>query len=417
MQTETKNNLKFPQGFAWGVATSSYQIEGNNSNSDWWQWEEKEKTTDKSGRACDYWNRFKDDHNLLEELGINSFRLSLEWASIEPEEGVFSKDGIRHYREILEDLKKRNIKVTVTLWHWTSPIWFQSRYGFHQSESVKIFTRYCQRVVDELGDLIDMYVVFNEPMVPLGMGFLGGVFPPGFRNPFKFYRALNNIARAYKNVYKVIHEKNSRAQVGISYLYNWYEKADSKLVNVLNKISQWYRINLLGNKIKGYQDYLGIDYYRIGKIRFDWKKIKLDTKNQIYFGFTIEEDSKHLMKWISYPEGIYKVIKEAQKKYNLPIYILENGIPTKIGVDDEIRVKFIQEHLFYIKKAINEGVDIRGYFYWSLMDNYEWLYGYAPRFGLVEIDYKTLERKPRKSFYEYKKIILENYKIQITNTK
>ncbi|MDX9913666.1 MAG: glycoside hydrolase family 1 protein [Candidatus Moranbacteria bacterium] len=405
MKTKIKNNLKFPAKFLWGVATSSYQIEGNNSNSDWWQWEEKGKTKDKSGIACDYWHRYKSDHDLLEELGVNSFRLSLEWASIEPHEGVFSKDGIHHYQGILEDLKKRNIKTVVTLWHWTSPIWFQKKYGFHNKKSVEIFTRYCQKIVDELGDLIDVYVVFNEPMVPLGMGYLGGVYPPGFKNPFKFCRALNNVAKAYKNVYGLIHEANPGAQVGISFLYNWYEKADSNMVNILNKLSQWYRIDLLGNKIKGYQDYFGIDYYRIGKIVFDWRKIRLDTKNQIYFGFTIEEDENHPMKWISYPEGIFRVLKEVRGKYNLPIYILENGLPTAEGLSDEKRMEFIKKHLFYVKKAIDSGVDVQGYFYWSLLDNYEWLYGYAPRFGLVEIDYKTLERKPRGSFYAYKEII------------
>ncbi|MFA6183757.1 MAG: glycoside hydrolase family 1 protein [Parcubacteria group bacterium] len=405
MQKETKKNLKFPKDFMWGVATASYQIEGNNSNSDWWQWEEKGETIDKSGLACDYWNRFKNDHDFLDELGVNSFRLSLEWSRIENKEGEFSQETISHYREILEDLKKRNIKTTVTLWHWTSPIWFQRNYGFHNKKSVEIFTRYCQKVVSELGDLVDIYVVVNEPMVPLGMGFLGGVFPPGFKNPFKFYRALNNVASAYKNIYKIIHEKYPTAQVGTSYLYNWYERSDSKMVNVINKISQWYRIDLLGNKIKDYQDYLGIDYYRIGKIKFNWRKIKLDTKNQIYFGFTIEENKENLMKWIAYPEGIYKVLKEAQKKYNLPIYILENGLPTTEGTEDVERVKFIQDHLFYVKKAMAEGVDVRGYYHWSLLDNYEWLYGYAPRFGLIEMNYETLERTPRKSFYAYKKII------------
>ena len=257
MQTEIKNN-KFPKDFLWGAATASYQVEGGNSNSDWWQWEEKGKTVDKSGLACDYWNRFKNDHNFLEELGVNTFRLSLEWSRIEPEEGVFSQESINHYRKILEDLKRRNIKTTVTLWHWTNPIWFQSKYGFHNKKAIGIFTDYCQKIVDELGDLIDIYVVINEPMVPLGMGFLGGVYPPGFRNPFKFYRALDNIAKAYRNVYGIIHKKYDNAQVGTSFLYNWYEKADSKMVNILNKISKCYRIDLLGNKIKGYQAFITI---------------------------------------------------------------------------------------------------------------------------------------------------------------
>lgn len=400
--------LKFPEKFLWGVATASYQIEGDNSNSDWWEWEQKGKTKNLSGKACDYWNQYRDDHIILQELGVNVFRLSIEWSRIEPQEGEFSADAINHYRKILEDLKNKNIKSVVTLWHWTSPIWFQKKYGFHQKKSVEIFSAYAQKIVEELGDLIDIYVVINEPMVPLGMGFLGGVFPPGFKNPFKFFRALKNITAAYIKIYKIIHAKYPSAQVGTSFLYNWYEKENLGIINLINNLARWYRVDLLGNKIKKFQDYFGIDYYRLGRIRFDWKKIKWDARNQIYFGFVIEEDKENIMGWIASPEGIYKVLKEAYVRYKLPIYILENGIPTGTGLNDEKRIEFIRNHLAYVKKAIDEGVDVRGYFHWSLMDNYEWLYGYEPRFGLVEMDYKTLERKPRKSFYEYAKICKDN---------
>ena len=393
----------------WGVATSSYQIEGDNFNSDWWKWEQDGKAKDKSGKACGYWNEWKNDHELLSELGVNTFRLSIEWSRVEPEEGKFSKEAIEKYREILQDLKNRNIKTQITLWHWTSPLWFQEKYGFHKKESVKIFSRYAEKITRELGDLVDIFVVFNEPMVPLGLGFLGGIFPPGFKNPFKFMRALNNVARAHKESYKIIHQIRPDAQVGITYLYNWYEaEGFNFLFKIINKIAGWYRIGLLGNKLKGFQDYIGIDYYRLGKIRFDKKNIRWDSKNQIYFGLTIEEDDKNLMKWIVYPEGIYKVLKEAKEKFKLPIYIMENGVPTGLSLNDEERAGFIQDHLFYVKKALDEGVDIRGYNFWSLLDNFEWLYGFEPRFGLIEIDYKTLERKPRKSFYVYKEIIKNN---------
>jgi beta-glucosidase len=260
-----------------------------------------------------------------------------------------------------------------------------------------------------MGDLIDIFTTFNEPMVPLGQGFLGGVFPPGYKNPFKFLKAANNIARAHKEAYKIIHEIKPEAEVGISYLYNWYESEGfGILLNVINRIAQWFRIDLLGEKIKGYQDYVGVNYYRLGKIKFNWKNIRMDARNQTYFGFTIEEDKDNVMKWISYPKGIYLVLKEASDKFKLPIYITENGMPTRGGIDDEDRINFINEHLVFVQKAIKEGIDIRGYNFWSLFDNLEWLYGYEPRFGLIEIDYKTLERKPRKSFYTYKKIIEAN---------
>jgi len=401
--------LKFPEGFLWGVATSSYQIEGGNSNSDWWEWEKQGKAKNESGKACDYWNLYKKDHDMLGELGVNLFRCSIEWARVETEDGVFSNQAFEHYREILQDLKNRNIKTQVTLWWWTSPIWFQEKYGFHKKESVAIFVRYVEKVTRELGDLIDIFTILNEPMVPLGQGFLAGVFPPGYKNPVKFLKAVNNIAKAYEKSYKTIHEKYPDAQVGITYLYNWYESEGfGILLNTINRIAQWYRIDLLGNKIKGHQDYVGINYYRLGKIKFSLKNFRMDSRNQTYLGFTIEEDLGNVMKWISYPEGMLKVLKEASDKFKLPIYITENGGPTREGIEDHDRIKFIKTHLAFVHKAISEGVDVRGYNFWSLMDNLEWLYGYEPKFGLIEVDYKTLERKPRKSFYEYAKICKNN---------
>lgn len=393
---------KFPKGFLWGAAASSYQTEGNNFNTDWHEWEEKGKAQDKCGIACDYWNRWREDHNLLSELGVGIFRLSIEWARVEPSEGKFSDEAIQHYREILQDLKNRNIKTQVTFWWWVSPIWFQEKYGWHKKTSVKIFTRYIEKSTRELGDLIDMFQVLNEPMVPLGQGYLTGLFPPGKKNPFSFWQALKNIAGAYVESYKIIHSIRPDAQVGMTHLYNWY---DSGAANFLGKfiygISKWFRVIAFNNRIKNYQDFFGLNYYRIGKINlFNIKSKKIN--------FFIDENDKNVMGWFSYPRGIYKAIKEAHDDYKIPIYITENGFPFDAGVEDNERVEFIEEHLRYIKKAMDEGADVRGYNHWSLLDNFEWLYGFEPRFGLVEIDYKTLERKPRKSFYAYKKIIENN---------
>ncbi len=400
---------QFPKGFLWGTAISSYQTEGNNTNSDWWQWEQKGKTEEGSGLACDYYHRFKEDHDLLEKLGSKAFRLSIEWSRVEPEEEKFSQKEIEYYREILLDLKKRNIKIQLTLWWWTSPIWFSKKYGFHRKESVEIFSRYVEKIINELGDLIDLCQVFNEPMVPLGQGYLGGVFPPGHRNPIKFFKAVNNLASAYRESYDIIKEKYPNVLVGVSYLYNFYQSDGlSFLTFFLNKFAKWFRIGLLDKKIKDKMDFVAVQYYRLGRIEFDWKKIKWDPKNQIFFGFSIGEDEKNIMKWISYPEGIYKVLMEVKESHNLPVYITENGVPTGKGLNDEERIIFLKEHLKFIHKAIAKGVDVRGYNYWSLLDNFEWLYGYEPRFGLVEVDFKTQERKIRKSALEYAKICKAN---------
>jgi beta-glucosidase len=393
---------QFPKGFLWGTAISAYQTEGNNFDSDWWQWEQEGRAKEKSGLASNYWNQWRGDHKLLSELGVKTFRLSLEWSRIELEEGVFSEEAIEHYREVLQDLKLRNIKTQVTFWHWTNPAWFQKKYGWHKKSSIKVFTKYIERITTDLGGLIDMFQVINEPMVPLGMGYLVGLYPPGKRNPIFFWLALKNIAKAYVESYKMIHNIIPEAKVGMTHLYNWYDSGKSNFLGQLvYGISKWFRIIAFNRRIKGHQDFFGLDYYRLGKINF--KKMKSEKIN-----FFIEEDENNIMGWIAYPEGIYKAIKEVSKDQNIPIYITENGFPTDIGIEDEERVKFIEDHLYYIKKAINEGADVRGYNYWSFLDNFEWLYGFGPRFGLVEIDYATLERKPRKSFYAYKEIIKNN---------
>ena len=218
----------------------------------------------------------------------------------------------------------------------------------------------------------------------------------------KFIRALSNLAEAYKNSYLKIHEIKKDSVVGLTCLYNWYDAKEGNFIEkIANSFALWFRVNWFLKKVEKYQDYLGIDYYRLGKMKFD-------PKNSMYLGFRIEEDENNIMKWVAYPEGIYKVLKEVWEKYHLPIYIMENGIPTDYGIEDADRVDFIKKHLNWTQKAIQEGVDVRGYNYWSLMDNFEWLSGFKMKFGLVEIDYKTLERKPRKSFYEYQEIIREN---------
>jgi len=397
------DKLKFPEGFLWGTATSGYQIEGDSPYCDWQKWEQEGKTHGgECKKACDYWNLWKNDHELLSELGVGTFRLSIEWARIEPREGEFSAEAMSHYREILKDLKEKNIKTQVTFWHWVSPLWFSEKYGFHNKKSVEIFANYVEKITKELGDLVDIVITFNEPMVPLGMGYLVGGFPPGKKCLRKFFKAVNNIAKAHIESYKVIHKINPKIEVGITYLYNWYEiDGLSFFEKNANKIAKWYRIDLLGNKIKEYQDYVGIDYYRLGKIIFD-------PKNSMHFGFRIEEDPKNPMRWATYAKGIRLVLKEAYEKYQKPIYIMENGTPTNLGLEDQGRIEFIRDHLMEVHKAIKDGIPVLGYNHWSLLDNFEWLEGYRPRFGLIEIYFKTMERKPRKSFYEYAKICKSN---------
>ncbi|MFO7807545.1 MAG: glycoside hydrolase family 1 protein [Candidatus Moraniibacteriota bacterium] len=388
---------KFPEDFLWGVSYSSHQVEGNNDNNDWWRWERKGKAKDLSGKACDSWNLYEVDHDLARDLGCGGFRLSLEWSRIEPEKGEFSEEAIEHYRKVLRDIRRKGMKTVVTLWHWPLPLWFADECGWHKEDSVEYFTRYCQKVIDDLGKEIDVFVTMNEPMVPLLSGYLLGKFPPGKRSYFAFKKARTNMIEAHKKCYEIAKKNNSGMEVGITQLYNYFEPySDFFLWKWLaGKIDNFYNQYFL-KKICDHQDFVGIDYYF-------HDKIKLSLKKPFY---NRNENKKTTdLGWEIFPRGIYEVVKDAYGKYQKPIYILENGLADK---DDKYRKEFLCDHLTWLYKAIEEGADVKGYFHWSLIDNFEWLEGFEPRFGLCEMDYEVMKRKPRESYYYYREIIGKN---------
>lgn len=389
---------KFPENFLWGVAYSSHQVEGNNKNNDWWQWEQQGKTKEKSGWACDSWNRYPIDHELVQELGAGGLRLSLEWSRIEPEEGKFSDEAIEHYRKVLVDLRNRGIKRVVTLWHWTLPLWFADQYGWHHKRSVELFAHYCEKVMKELGDEIDILITLNEPRLHLNRGYIIGEFPPGKKNPWAFFRARRNLVQAHIRCYDICKEIKKDLPVGLTQYTNdfdfvgkvWYLRF---LTEKIESLYNWYFFDQIGDK----QDFIGVNYY-----------YGYDVKISFVPPFVHRETHDYLrsdMGWEFSPEGIFEVVLDAWRKYKKPIYIFENGAADR---EDEIRERYINGHLIWLHKAIERGVDLRGYFYWSLLDNFEWVEGFWPCFGLVEMDFKTMERKPRKSFYFYQKVIKEN---------
>lgn len=385
---------RFPEGFLWGVANSAYQVEGDNTNSDWYQWEIENRTEKgvKNGQATDYWNRYKEDHILAEQIGCNAFRNGLEWSKIEPEEGKFSEDSIEHYRQVLLDLKQRGMKRVITLNHWTLPLWFVSKGGWHGKNPEDYFVRFVKKVIQELGEEIDICLVLNEPIIPLNKGYLAGVFPPGKRSILAFWRARRNMINAHKKSYQEIKKYFPDLPVGITQFCNTFE-ADGIFIifrPLLKKFQLFYNWGFVMNSLE-YHDFIGIDYYATFKMPF-FKR--MTTENRLTD-----------MGWGIYPKGLYDICMEARKKFKKPIYIFENGLA---DANDKYRSDFIMEHLKFLNKAIDDGADVRGYFYWSLTDNFEWNKEFDPRFGLVEIDYKTLERKPRPSFYAYKKIIENN---------
>lgn len=398
--------LKFPKNFLWGVSTSAHQIEGGQDN-DWSEWEKSQKRIEAlkragkdpkdfiSGRACDSYNRYEEDASLAKQLHCGAFRIGIEWARIEPEPGKFNLEEIEHYRKNLISIKAKGIKTVATLWHWTSPKWIAKSGGWEEKSTVEVYLRYVEFVARELGEYVDYWITLNEPLVHIGHGYLSGKFPPNKkRDVLSIFDVLSNLIQAHKKAYKIIHEINPAYKVSLTFLTAFVEPARKwcPVEWLLAKVIGHFRNNYFLNRIKGHYDFISLDYYHHDRIVWYPPFIKNENKEVTDFG------------WEIYPEGIYHVLKN-YKKYKKPIFVMENGIA---DADDDQRPKFILDHLKYVHQALEEGVDVRGYFYWSLLDNFEWADGYYPKFGLFAVDRETFARRARPSAKLYGEICRTN---------
>ena len=381
--------MKFPEGFLWGSATSAYQVEGGIENNDWAEAARQGKVTP-AGRACDHYNRCEEDFDIAKSLSQNAHRFSIEWSRIEPEEGRFDEIEIEHYRKVLKALRERGIEPFVTLWHFTLPIWFAKMGGFENKKAPFYFSRYCEYVVKNLGQGSDaprFWITINEPMVFANMGYLKGNWLPLEKwyyplSLFRYFRVIDNIATSHNISYQKIKSVGPDSSVGIAAHNINFEPSVNSFNRLLAKFLIWFQNHRFLRKIEDRQDFIGLNYYFHKKFSDKKRYEKSD------------------LGWDIYPKGIYNVLMEL-KRYHKPVYVTENGIA---DAKDTKRAKFIKEHLYWVKRAIDDKIDVRGYFYWSLLDNFEWADGFGPRFGLVEVDYETMERKIRPSAYEYKKI-------------
>lgn len=379
----------------WGAATSAYQVEGGIENSDW------SKFLD-AGQACDHYHQYPEDFDLMKKLNLKAYRFSIEWSRIEPREGEFDSQQIEHYRKVLLALKERDISPFVTLYHWPIPLWFKEKGGWLNSKSPKYFQRYVEKIVEELGPYADFWITINEPLVYSSESYLKGRWPPQERSLLKTIKVIRNLIAAHKKAYQEIHRLDSQAKVGIAKNNCYFEPYRGKLINrVLAYIggisSNYFWNEYFFNRIKGHQDFIGLNYYFHSRIKVGW------TSPGNWFNQNENEVVSDLG-WEIYPRGIYEVLK-GLKKYDQPIYITENGLADS---QDRLRKKFIRDHLYWVYKANQEGIEVKGYFHWSLMDNFEWDKGFGPRFGLIEVDYDTLERRPRDSAWYYAKICKDN---------
>ncbi len=391
-----KLKYKFPDNFLWGTATSSHQVEGNNENS-WTEWEKQGHIKDGSisGRACNSYEFYKKDIRLCKELNNSAYRFSIEWSRIEPKEDEFDRNELRHYQDVVIECKKNNIEPFVTIYHWTLPIWFAKKGGWLNKDAPVYFRRYTSKLAEALGRDVKFWCTINEPMIYSFNSYLKGKWPPQSKNYFKFRKAVKNLIKAHKLSYIVLHERNNRCRVGIAKNNQFFEPYLNNFINkkAVKIIDKFWNYKFL-NKIKEELDYIGLNYYfhnRIYISLFSYMPMNKD-------------ESVSDMGWEIYPRGIYEALK-GLRKYGLPIYILENGLA---DAEDSKRANFIKEHLRYVDRAIKEDVNVRGYFHWSLLDNFEWSEGYEPKFGLYEVDFKTFERKARKSAKVYAEIAKNN---------
>ncbi|MBI2450798.1 MAG: glycoside hydrolase family 1 protein [Parcubacteria group bacterium] len=414
--------LIFPENFYWGAATSAHQVEGGNKN-DWTEWEFKnaqrlaksahkknwpdyianptngefnplQKENYVSGWAVDHYNRFEEDFEIAKNLGHNAHRFSIEWSRIEPEQGKFNEKEIEHYRKVIEALKNRGLEPFVTLWHWTNPLWLSEIGGPKNKKFAFYFARYAQVIVKNFGDLVGFWLTINEPTSVIANSYFRGVWPPQEKSFLSVWSVYKNLAEAHNRTYETIHKINKEAKVGFANILHFNEPYNAKsfLDLIFSKIFHYFSNQKFYNLTGGKNDFLAVNYYFHNKIKFP---------------FYIKNENKIVsdLGWEIYPEGIYHILKNLAQ-YKLPIYVTENGVADS---QDFLRENFIKEHLRYVHKAISEGVDVRGYFYWSLLDNFEWDKGFWPRFGLVEINYKTMERKIRQSAEFYAQVAKNNY--------
>ena len=394
--------IKFPKDFYWGAATSSYQVEGNNSRADWWDWEIK-TGHESSGKACQHYELFEQDFDLVKSLNHNAHRLSIEWSRIEPIEGEFSDEAIVHYINVIKALRKRGIEPMVTLHHFTNPTWFSDSGGWTDRRCVQRFLRYCEFVVRALARGVHYWFTINEPTVYFSHSFLWGKWPPQAKSFLKTKAVYHHLIEAHIEAYRLIHRvykdiKLTPPAVGFAQHMQAIVPCNNSLKNrwAVAIRKQLYNLMILDHLANSRAlDFIGVNYY---------SRHLVDVHNWWIGNLLMEtcKDNHHPRKknslgWDIYPEGLGQVLLEL-KKYKKPVIVSENGICTN---NDEERWEYIQEHLKAVHDAIEQGVEVKGYLYWSFMDNFEWAEGFTPRFGLIDIDYKTQQRTIRESAKKY----------------
>lgn len=388
----------FPAGFFWGASTASHQVEGGTVNQ-WSEWElanasDLAKTSTErlskstpdwpsvkaqasdpnnyvSGKGVDHYRRFEEDFDIARKLQLNAFRFGIEWSRIEPKQGVWDEDAIAHYHTYIAELKERGIEPFLNLWHWTMPTWFTELGGLEKRKNLVHWRRFVQKIADEYGSELKYVITLNEPNVYAVFGYVTGEWVPEKKSFYTCMKVYINLVYAHRQAYKIFKKTKPSIQIGIAaQLANIQAKRPH---NVLDEFATaWMRFAWnwwFLNRIRKQQDFVGFNYYF----------------TDYYKGFKPDNPGapKNDLGWYMEPEGLYPLLVRVWAHYKTPIIITENGVADST---DQYRQWWIEETIVAMERAMSEGVDVRGYFHWSLLDNFEWKFGWWPKFGLVHVD-------------------------------
>ena len=408
---------RFPAEFLWGAATSSHQVEGNNCWSDWWEYEQSGRLPHVSGEACRHYELYEQDFDMARSWGHNAHRFSIEWSRIEPSEGKWNREALEHYRAVIRALKKRGLEPVVTLHHFTNPAWFTHEGGWLRHDSATLFAHYAAYVVENLGQDVKYWLTINEPTVYVMQGYINGEWPPCLKASWvKALIAFRNLAKAHLAAYRALHNFRRDLMVGFAHSAPLVvpcdpeRKRDRMAAAVRNIFLNSVFLYLIGARNQNARqagkclDFIGINYYTRYIIRsVGWGIGALLGRVCRVAG----HNHRGLISdigWEVYPDGL-RIVLEKFSRFGIPLLVTENGVATN---DESLRCDFITRHLESLAEALASGVNVIGYLYWTLMDNYEWSLGMNPHFGLAAVDHKTQERHPRPCVEDFGRVCREN---------
>jgi beta-glucosidase len=410
----------FPERFLWGAATSAHQVEGHNVHNDWWAWEQAGGVKEPSAAACDHYRRFIEDFDLAKSLHHNAHRFSIEWSRLEPEQGAWNDEALAHYAQVVKALRARGLEPVVTLHHYTNPLWAARAGGWAEARMVDWFARYVGRVAEALGSRVRYWVTINEPMVYAYKHYVEGVGPPGAKDRSRALRVAEHVIRAHAAAYRLLHEAQPSAKVSLAkYLPvfapcraawppDWAVSAlaerafNTAFLEAVTE-GRWAVPGRRACRIpeaRGTLDYLGVNFYRRQFMRWGVRPSRCLGEDCPRPHHRRGAADITAMGWDVHPPSFTRTLLRAAR-LRLPILVTENGAAM---TDDGARWQFIHSHLHAMAQAMRQGARLLGYLYWSLLDNFEWEHGFGPRFGLIEVDYRTQARRVRDSARRYGEI-------------